>query len=194
MRRASTLLEVLLVAGVLGLLAAIIFPVFGRAREMARRANCVSNLRQIGLAMQMYEQDHNSRLPFRLSTVYPTHLNDARVFLCPSDRDKGGFPGNERLEANGFLASGVSYEYVPNWTKAQELDWYRSPPNYGNGKWDTLTPLAGCMWHWAKFFDPNLSGNVSTARGWQLYLTRGGSVRKVRVEEAIENFSPEKYQ
>jgi hypothetical protein len=87
----------------------------------------------------------------------------------------------------------VSYEYLPNWSKAQELEWYRPAPHFGEGKWDSLTPVAGCMWHWAKWFDPNASGNISTATGWHLYLTRGGSVRKVRIEEAIENFSPDKY-
>ena len=192
-RSAFTLLEILLVVGVLTLLAAIIFPVLGRVREAARRSVCVSNLRQIGLATQIYERDFNRQLPPRLSAIHPSYLSDARLFLCPDDTKKGQFSGNERLEANQFLASGVSYEYIPNWVRAQELGWYRSAPRYGQGKWDDLTPLAGCLWHWAKTFDPNLSGNLSTARGWQLYLTRGGAVRKVRVEEPIENFSPEKY-
>lgn len=192
-RFAFTLLEILIVLGVLVLLAAILFPTLGRVREGGRRAVCISNLRQIGVATQMYERDFNRRLPPRLSAIYPAYLSDARVFLCPDDTQRGQFPGNERLEANQFLASGVSYEYIPNWLKAQELGWYRAAPNYGAGKWDDLTPLAGCTWHWAKYFDPNQSGNVSTARGWQLYLTRGGSVRRVRVEEPIENFSPDKY-
>ena len=192
--RAFTLLEILIVLAIIGLLAALIFPVLGRAREAGRRSACISNLRQIGLAFQLYEQDHRKRLPSRLSGIYPAYLNDARLFLCPSDRTRGQFAGNERFETNSFMASGVSYEYIPNWLRAQDLGWYRSAPNYGRGKWDDLTPLAACPWHWAKFFDPNLGGNTTTARGWQLYLTRGGSVRKVRVEDPIENFSPEKYQ
>lgn len=192
-QRAFTLLEVLLVVGVLALLSAIIFPVVGRAREMARRTACVSNLRQIGLAIQLYERDNRERLPLRLSVICPAYLSDANVFICPSDRQRGQFTGNERMEANLYLPSGVSYEYIPNWVRAQELGWYRATPSYGRGKWDDLTPLVGCMWHWAKYFDPNQSGNLSTSRGWQLYLTRGGSVRKVRIEEPLEEFSPEKY-
>jgi prepilin-type N-terminal cleavage/methylation domain-containing protein len=192
-RFAFTLVEVLIVAAVLTLLAAIIFPVFGRVREAGRRTMCVSNLHQIGLAVQMYERDYNRRLPPRLSAISPQYLSDARILLCPDDKMRGAFPGNERMEANLFLPGGVSYEYIPNWVKAHELGWYGAPPRYGSGKWDDLTPLCGCLWHWARYFDPAASGNTSTARGWQLYLTRGGSVRKVRVEEPIENFTPEKY-
>jgi prepilin-type N-terminal cleavage/methylation domain-containing protein len=194
MRRAFTLIETLIVIGAIALLAAIIFPVFGRVRESGRRTLCISNLRQIGFALQSYERDYSRQLPPRLSAIYPAELRDARLFLCPSDPEKGQFPGNERLEANQFLTSGVSYEYIPNWARAQELGWYRPAPRLGPGKWDDLTPVVGCMWHWAKYFDPNQNGNLSTARGWELYLTRGGSVRKVRVEDPIENFSPEKYQ
>jgi prepilin-type N-terminal cleavage/methylation domain-containing protein len=188
-----TLVEVLIVVAVLGLLMAILFPVFGRVRESGRRSVCISNLRQIGLACQMYELDFNRRLPPRLSAIHPQYLGDARLFLCPDDARKGQFPGNTRMEANLFLPTGVSYEYIPNWTKAQELGWYRAAPRYGSGKWDDLTPLAGCLWHWAKYFDPDASSNATGARGWQLYLTRGGSVRKVRIEEPVENFTPAKY-
>lgn len=193
MRRAFTLFEILVVAGVLALLAAILFPAFSRARNMARRASCISNLRQIGLASQMYERDADELAP-RLSLIYPTYLSDARIFICPNHAARGQMTGNDRLEGNLYLSSGVSYEYMPNWLEAQQQDWYRPAPNYGEGRWDDLTPLVGCMWHWARYYDPNQNGNATTASGWQLYLTRGGSVRKVRVENPIADFSPDKYQ
>lgn len=192
-QRGYTLVEILIVIAILVLLSALLFPVFGRAREAGRRSSCISNLRQIGLGAQMYERDYIDLLPPRLSAIQESYIKDARLFLCPSDRYRGQFPGNERLEASLYLPSGVSYEYIPNWAKAQGLQWYKPGPRYGPGKWDELTPLAGCMWHWAMYFDPNLNG-TTTSRGWHLYLTRGGAVRKVRVEEAVENFSPDKYQ
>jgi prepilin-type N-terminal cleavage/methylation domain-containing protein/prepilin-type processing-associated H-X9-DG protein len=58
-----TLIELLIVIAILALLAAILFPVFAQARERARQTACVSNLRQIGLAAQLYTQDYDGSLP-----------------------------------------------------------------------------------------------------------------------------------
>lgn len=60
-RKAFTLIELLVVVAIIGLLAAILFPVFARARENARRASCQSNLKQISIAWQMYVQDYDER-------------------------------------------------------------------------------------------------------------------------------------
>lgn len=62
-RTAFTLLEILVVVAILGILAALLFPVFSQARERARRTACLSNLKQMGLGMQMYSQDNDEFLP-----------------------------------------------------------------------------------------------------------------------------------
>jgi prepilin-type N-terminal cleavage/methylation domain-containing protein len=62
-KRAFTLIELLVVVAVIGVLAAILFPVFAAAREKARQSVCVSNLRQIGQAYLMYVQDHDEQFP-----------------------------------------------------------------------------------------------------------------------------------
>ncbi|HEX5322780.1 MAG TPA: prepilin-type N-terminal cleavage/methylation domain-containing protein, partial [Capsulimonadaceae bacterium] len=59
-----TLIELLVVIAIIAILAAILFPVFATAREKARQATCLSNEKQIGLAMNMYVQDYDETLPF----------------------------------------------------------------------------------------------------------------------------------
>ncbi len=62
-RKAFTLIELLVVIAIIAILAAILFPVFARARENARRASCQSNLKQIGLGMMQYTQDYDEKYP-----------------------------------------------------------------------------------------------------------------------------------
>ena len=64
-RRAFTLIELLVVIAVIALLAAILFPVFAQAREKARQAVCLSNMKQIGMGIQMYVQDNDEQIFFR---------------------------------------------------------------------------------------------------------------------------------
>jgi len=75
-RRGFTLVELLVVIAIIAILAAILFPVFARAREAARSASCRSNLKQIGLAINMYRQDYDETMPFQVNgslwTFHPT--------------------------------------------------------------------------------------------------------------------------
>jgi prepilin-type N-terminal cleavage/methylation domain-containing protein/prepilin-type processing-associated H-X9-DG protein len=91
-RGGFTLLELLVVIAIIGLLSAILFPVFARVRENARRSSCQSNLKQIGLGISQYAQDFDEVLPpSRLNSsklpwhklVYP-YLKSYQIFKCPS--------------------------------------------------------------------------------------------------------------
>src|SRR4028118_1242734 len=63
-RKGFTLIELLVVIAIIAILAAILFPVFARARENARRASCQSNLKQVGLGLLQYIGDYDETLPF----------------------------------------------------------------------------------------------------------------------------------
>jgi prepilin-type N-terminal cleavage/methylation domain-containing protein/prepilin-type processing-associated H-X9-DG protein len=108
-QRGFTLIELLVVFAIIAIMAAILFPVFAQARERARAASCLSNMKQVGTAMMMYTQDHDERLPetglagvFRnagntglgqeFKGILPFHLavqpyaKNYNVFTCPSDQ------------------------------------------------------------------------------------------------------------
>jgi prepilin-type N-terminal cleavage/methylation domain-containing protein/prepilin-type processing-associated H-X9-DG protein len=68
-RRAFTLIELLVVIAIIAILAAILFPVFARAREAARKTSCISNIKQITTAMMMYRGDYDEQMP---PLAYPT--------------------------------------------------------------------------------------------------------------------------
>ena len=100
MRRGFTLIELLVVIAIIAILAAILFPVFARARDKARQASCTSNLKQIGLAAMMYVNDYDEIFPphytywfgdsnIRLLGYYdllsPYTMNE-QIYVCPSGR------------------------------------------------------------------------------------------------------------
>src|ERR1043166_7979072 len=100
--QAFTLIELLVVIAIISTLAAILFPVFMAARAMARRTVCISNLRQQGLALQMYREDDGD-CPPHLSAIESAYVREPRIFLCPSDPQDGHFEGNERVEGDLYL-------------------------------------------------------------------------------------------
>jgi prepilin-type N-terminal cleavage/methylation domain-containing protein/prepilin-type processing-associated H-X9-DG protein len=78
-----TLIELLVVIAIIAILAAILFPVFARAREKARQSTCMSNQRQIGLSVQMYAQDHSAVMPSS-ATVWTDISIDPGILVCPT--------------------------------------------------------------------------------------------------------------
>jgi prepilin-type N-terminal cleavage/methylation domain-containing protein len=85
-RRGFTLIELLVVIAIIAILAAILFPVFAKAREKARQTKCLSNQRQIALACMMYAQDNDETLP-TASNIWTSIGIDAKILTCPTTGD-----------------------------------------------------------------------------------------------------------
>ena len=126
--RGFTLIELLVVIAIIAILAAILFPVFARARENARRISCVNNMKQMGLGVSMYAQDNDGRYPMASNTdgsgrrwpdyIFP-YVKSAQLFVCPSvgsgDVDSRG-PGWAAAtgQAGKYFGYGYNYQYLGN--------------------------------------------------------------------------------
>jgi prepilin-type N-terminal cleavage/methylation domain-containing protein len=124
-QKAFTLIELLVVIAIIAILAAILFPVFARARENARRTSCLSNMKQIGLGALQYSQDYDERwmpasepslgaynlptgVPATWDLVLQPYLKSTQLLTCPSD--SGG-----AMDLPGFGRVRRSYS-VPQYT------------------------------------------------------------------------------
>ena len=122
-----TLIELLVVIAIIAILAAILFPVFAKAREKARQISCLSNLKQLGLGYMQYYQDNDERFPNGTATsgpwssagigwagqIYP-YVKSTGVYSCPDDstsvtagRNRISYAVNAQLSENAVTLAGA---------------------------------------------------------------------------------------
>ncbi len=173
-RRGFTLIELLVVIAIIAVLAAILFPIFTKAKERGKYAACTGNLKQIGFAMAMYRDDNNQKFPLYL--VYPgrswayswaghleSYVKSAKVFICPHDYTKGLNNQGWQRAANFARSDGqpsTSYCYWASLYFQGTLEGWPSttpPPGKDDKDWvgwmmgragvQSKFMVATCLWH-----------------------------------------------
>jgi prepilin-type N-terminal cleavage/methylation domain-containing protein/prepilin-type processing-associated H-X9-DG protein len=203
-RAGFTLIELLVVIAIIAILASILFPVFARARENARRSSCQSNLKQIGLGILQYVQDYDERYPINGSpavteaggwayTIQP-YVKSEQLLQCPSETSRApvGNTTKERAADTGFTDYWYNYNLGPN-SGPMSLSQITYPSNtVMNGDGDGA--MSDYNKQWLGNGWPSFPSNHSSLRHLETanYLFTDGHVKALKPSVVLPGNTPSK--
>ena len=195
-----TLIELLVVIAIISILSTILFPVFARARENARRASCMSNSKQLALGMLMYAQDYDEKFPTVLSgqsssslyltwdnAIFP-YVKSSQVYICPS-----AYGENTRSYTMNYWVAGwtnvlstreVNLAGIPSAANTVLLSEESEPQNTGDkynvrGAWAgsvigggvTVATKSSAPWGLYTGLSRNAAGSQGYGPGWGVHIS-----------------------
>jgi len=189
-KRGFTLIELLVVIAIIGILAAMVFPVFARARESARKAVCLSNVKNLALAIQMYLGDYND-------TLWPKEHNQEPIDLWLVEGCDQNDSQTNATVANPYLREAV---VLDEYTKNRDV-WRCPSAKFDIPAWLIVSSLAGRPW-WRDYadndavtglvcctsaFPPGWGGNVTDYLVQREYPTTNAYSESIRANDNLRD-------